>query len=452
MARHKFHLHSNQIYLPYPHAGQKKVLSEAARINDVDAGRRWRKTTMGMHIAIPKALNGISGLWTAPTYDQVRIGWHEMYQALIDCEYVSFSKSEMVMDFRHTGARVVFRSMDDPDNARGHTAGYIICDEAAMMSPVAWYEVLRPMIMDTRGDVWRLSTPKGHNWWWKEFKNSERFEDHMAWQIPTVGARIVDGELIRDPHQYENPEIPFDEINSMFKTMPERSFRQEVLAEFVENEGQVFRNVYECAKSLVVSPYRSEFVIAVDWGRTNDFTVILTMDTRTRKIVDADAFNQIDWYVQEGRLEAIYRKWASTGSPVYIIAEGNSMGGPLIESLQRAELPITSFIMSNQSKKKIIEQLALDIEQGNIAYPPIPDLIDQLEAYESTLLPSGLIRYSAVEGMHDDYVIALALANYASRFDYNSNEANNFHFSTGKNDNDIPTVLDERERKFIARI
>lgn len=440
----------NRIYLPTPHQGQQRVLHEAKRINDLCAGRRWRKTTLGLNIAIPRAMDGTSGIWTAPTYDQVRIGWHEMYNALVDFEYIKFSKSEMVMDFKHTGARIAFRSLDDPDNARGHTAGFIIMDEAAMCSPIAWYEVLRPMVMDTQGDVWRMSTPRGHNWWWKEWKDSQRLDNQMAWQIPTVGAKVVNGELVRDVNSYENPDIPFNELLQMFHTMPERSFKQEVLAEFVENEGAVFRGVYDAATSLIVQPYRSEFVISVDWGRTNDFTVIMVMDTRTRKIVDADSFNQVDWYIQMGRLEMMYRKWAFTGSPVYILAEGNSMGGPLIESLQRVNLPISSFIMSNSSKKRIIEQLALDIEQKTICYPQIPELLDQLEAYEVTALPSGLVRYGAVEGMHDDWVVSLALANYGSRFDYNDDSAQDFKFLTGRGDGERLSILSEREQKFIV--
>jgi hypothetical protein len=36
--------------------------------------------------------------------------------------------------------------------------------------------------------------------------------------------------------------------------------------------------------------------------------------------------------------------------------------------------------------------------------------VGELEAYEAERLPSGLLRYGAPEGMHDDCVMSLALA------------------------------------------
>jgi len=37
-------------------------------------------------------------------------------------------------------------------------------------------------------------------------------------------------------------------------------------------------------------------------------------------------------------------------------------------------------------------------------------MIGELQAYEQTQLPSGIWRYSAPDGMHDDMVMSLALA------------------------------------------
>ena len=47
--------------------------------------------------------------------------------------------------------RIVFRSLDNPDNARGHTADGVVIDEVGHIKPAAWYEVLRPMLIDTGG-------------------------------------------------------------------------------------------------------------------------------------------------------------------------------------------------------------------------------------------------------------------------------------------------------------
>ena len=58
----------------------------------------------------------------------------------------------------------------------------------------------------------------------------------------------------------------------------------------------------------------------------------------------------------------------------------------------------------------MIDALAMAFEQGAIRILNDPVLVGELQAYEMERLPSGMLRYSAPEGMHDDTVIALALA------------------------------------------
>ena len=93
--------------------------------------------------------------------------------------------------------------------------------------------------------------------------------------------------------------------------------------------------------------------------------------------------------------------------------EQNSIGQPQIEELQRMGVPASGFITTNQTKAQIVDALALAFEQDKIKIPNDPTLISELMAYQSEKLPSGVLRYSAPEGMHDDCVIALALAWWA---------------------------------------
>jgi hypothetical protein len=54
------------------------------------------------------------------------------------------------------------------------------------------------------------------------------------------------------------------------------------------------------------------------------------------------------------------------------------------------------------------------LEHESIGLPDDPILISELMAYESERLPSGIMRYGAPEGQHDDTVIAVALAWYGA--------------------------------------
>jgi hypothetical protein len=82
----------------------------------------------------------------------------------------------------------------------------------------------------------------------------------------------------------------------------------------------------------------------------------------------------------------------------------------VIEQLRRDGLPVTSFITTNASKAAAMEALALAFERGTITIPNHPALVGELQAFEARSLPSGLTRYAAPEGLHDDCVMSLALA------------------------------------------
>lgn len=219
-----------QILLPYPHPGQQIVRREARRFNWLSAGRRWRKTTLAMSISIEEAIKGKCVIWCAPVFDQVRVSWAETLRSAVGV--AEFNMSRMVATFPG-GGMIIYRSLDNPNNVRGHTADGVVVDEAPMVKPEAWHEVLRPMLIDTNGWAWLIGTPYGHNWYWREFQDAASRDDSAAWNAPTLGVRIEDGYLLREPHPLENPNIPFSEMVDLYNTTPENTFRQEIMASFM---------------------------------------------------------------------------------------------------------------------------------------------------------------------------------------------------------------------------
>jgi hypothetical protein len=193
--------------------------------------------------------------------------------------------------------------------------------------------------------------------------------------------------------------------------MPERAFRQEIMAEFIEDGGGVFRGVQKAAiaKRLDAGEPGRQYVIGVDWGRSNDATVFVVLDIQSGAAVYIDHMTDTDFATQRLRLIALAEKF----NRATVLVETNSIGQPQLEDLQRQGLPVTGFITTNASKAQIIDALALAFEQGKISIVDDPALITELLAYQSERLPSGLLRYGAPEGIHDDAVIALALAWWA---------------------------------------
>jgi hypothetical protein len=380
-------------------------LRNRKRFTWLAAGRRWRKTTLALHPVFEAVLAGGVVVWGAPTYDQVFTAWEEHQRAAR--RVASFNQSRMTMSLGR-GA-VLFRSLDDPDNVRSKTANGIVMDEAGDIAAGAWSEALRPMLMDTGGWLLAIGSPKGRNWFWQEWRRAQAGEvgESAAFQAPTLGVRITGDGLVRAPHPLENPHIAFDEVEHLYHTMPERSFRQEILAEFVEDGGGVFRGVRACVTD---APYTAQdgaqYVIGVDWGRSEDYTVMTVVDVTQRRVVAIDRSNVVDYAVQRGRLRALWERFGQCA----IIAEANSMGQPIIEQLAREGLRVRPFTTTNATKAQIVEELALAFERKQIAIPHDTGLIDELEAFESQRLPSGLTRYAAPTGVHDDRVMSLALA------------------------------------------
>jgi len=270
------------------------------------------------------------------------------------------------------------------------------------------------MLITTKGWAWLVGTPKGRGWVWQEWHHAADRSDYARWQAPTLGVTITEDGLIRDQHPLENTTIDYAEILDIFQTVPERTFRQEILAEFVTDGGGVFRGLdAACVLYPALAPHPGHrYVMGVDWGRSNDFTVISVLDATMGEQVAIDRFTGIGWDVQRGRVRALAERWL----PAAIIAEENSIGGPNIEALIADGLPVQPFYTTSRSKDELIGSLTLALERGELKLLIEPAQLEELAAYELTRLSSGAYRYSAPSGGHDDRVMALALAWYGVRY------------------------------------
>lgn len=395
-----------RVILPSPHPGQREVLSNPARFKWLSCGRRWRKTTLALHPAVLSAINGATILWGAPTADQTGVGWEE-------CKHSIGEIAQIRESFPHhaefpSGGRIVFETLDDPNNGRGFTWDGVVFDEVAFIKPAAYYEIVQPILSDTGGWFLGIGTPNYRNWFYNEWIKAKERSDSAAYQIPTLGVKIENGTLVRHSHPLENPDFSFNEATRLYNSVPLHVFRQEFLAEFIEGEGIVFRNVRACC--ILKEPDKPEnhqghtLLAGLDWGKVNDFTRIRIGCKQCKRIVDWDGFNQIDYVFQRGRLGIIYARW----HPANFVAESNSIGIPNIEMLTRDGIPVVGFDTTASSKPPLIENLALELERGEWKFPE--EDADELESYEVKINPvTGRPSYSAPEGGHDDRVMADAL-------------------------------------------
>jgi hypothetical protein len=348
-------------------------------------------------------LRGFPVGWFAPTYkDQLEV-WHEVNAVL---KPVITHRDAQNYQLRLLGGGIIdFWSLQDPDSGRGRKYKRVIIDEAAKVPDLktAYNETILATLSDYIGDVFLLSTPKGKNFFWslwiRGWKENKR-PGYMSWQMPTSS----------------NPHISPAFIEKMREEMPEDTFRQEYLAEFLEDGAGVFRRVSTVAIAQLpdlIAP-AGHYAMGVDWGYSNDYTVLAVMDAQSRMLVELDRFSEPDFYIQRSRIKAMTLRYRCQS----ILAESNAIGLSPIQELNRDGVPVVGFHTDNLSKRRIIDELRIGIEQAKLwlPNPKIPGqerfqvLIDELQAYEQIRLPGGQLRFSAPEGMHDDTVIALALA------------------------------------------
>ena len=78
-------------------------------------------------------------------------------------------------------------------------------------------------------------------------------------------------------------------------------------------------------------------------------------------------------------------------------------------------VPTQAFVTTNATKAALVEDLSLALEQANLTLLDAPVQIAEFLAFDAQRLPSGLLRYSAPDGGHDDTVMALGLAYQAAK-------------------------------------
>lgn len=370
------------------------ILQHPAKTQVLSMGRRWGKTVLGGTVAVACAARGARVAWVVPTYKNGRPLWRWADRVIVPLKqprHVLVNQSDRTMEFRGGGGLAVY-SMDSPDSILGEAFHLVIIDEAARIPENAWTEAIIPTLADYDGRVILISTPKGKNWFWKEWVRGQTPNDQVkSWQAPTSANP---NPLIQQAAERARDRVP------------ERTYQQEWLAAFVE-DGSIFRNVQSCATAHSAPRLDGHtYVMGCDWGKYNDYTVLTIIDATTRQMVALDRFNQIDYTLQIGRVLTLYERY----EPDIIVAEKNSIGDPILERLfVEHNLPVKPFTTTNASKAKVIDALSLAFERQRLSILNDATLIGELQAFEATRLPGGLLRYSAPDGMHDDCIISLAL-------------------------------------------
>ncbi len=378
---------------------QRQVKDECARFNVLSVGRRAGKTYLCQDLAEGPALEGLPVAWYSPTYKDMLEVWRDVKHRLYPVtERVSVQDRRLELD---SGGVIEFWSLDNRDAGRGRKYARAIIDEAAMIPRLmeVFSLVIRPTLIDYTGDAWFPSTPRGLNDFWNMYRMGQD-PTEAEWYCYSAPSSV-------------NPKLPAGELEAARRTMTDLRYRQEILAEFVDMVGAVFRNVDECATATVEGPQEGRrYIAGCDLAISGDYTVVTVLDVTDPAApcqVFLDRWTGIPWQQQLDRIVGVCDAYNVDLIEVDRTGMGDMPYDELCARMPRRQVWGVAFNAGN--KQGMVQGLALSLERGTLRILPDPVQVGELKAYEADRRPSGAFTYSAPDGQHDDTVSALMLAN-----------------------------------------
>ena len=253
------------------HESQKKIIQSTKRFRVAITGRRFGKTTMAVQEMKAFAFYRPNSkvVYIAPTIKQARdIAWSMLKDITRDCQSGKPNESRLEITV-HTHDRqtsqIWLRGTENIESLRGQRIDFLVVDEVASMKDWTntWREVLRPTLLDTKGQALFIGTPKGFNHFYDLYEQAQHDPDFDRFVFTS----------------YDNPFIAREEIDKAReeaeRTQTLDEFNQEYMAQFMSVSGQVYKE-WDMHRNFIKVPYDASLPLHVtmDFG-VNDPTALI---------------------------------------------------------------------------------------------------------------------------------------------------------------------------------
>lgn len=379
-----------------PHENQKaihhSINNEPHKYYVINIGRQFGKTMLGINQLLYWMINhkGCNIGWVTPIYKQGKKVFTELEKVTRASGLFEYDKSELIV--RGFNSTVSFFSGERPDNIRGNTFDFLIIDEFAFTREELWSEVLSATVLVKGKKVLFISTPNGKNHFYK-LSIQPNYDTRYKYIHYT---------------SYDSPFINHLDLEERKRSLPNHVFRQEYLAEFIDDSSGLFVNVRDC----IGTPKESTKLFGgLDIGRADDYTV-LTIINENNEQVYCERWRQTEW---SKIIDSVAIEINKHKCKTYV--EVNNQGDVFYEMLQKkCGNLVYPYVTSAKTKPIMIEDLAVLFEQKDISILDIDWLIDELCAFTYIYNPNTRnVQYSAPQGVHDDSVVSLALSYQAKK-------------------------------------
>jgi hypothetical protein len=254
-----------EIVLPLPHPIQKQIIESTAPRKIIRAGRRGGKTIVASIIATKAFLAGGRVLYAAPTEDQIATFWFAVKKYLqnpIDAGIFKKNETLHVIELPHTKQRIRAKTAFNADTLRGDYATVLILDEFQLMNEDTWGVVGAPMLLDNDGKCIFVYTPPSLS---VRSMSKARDPRHAAKMFQKAEVDISGRWKAFRFTSFDNPHISKDALNDITEDMTNLAYRQEILAEDVDEiPGALWSRKLIDATRVTHHPDLVRIVVGVD--------------------------------------------------------------------------------------------------------------------------------------------------------------------------------------------
>lgn len=355
----------------------------------VEASTKAGKTHSHLVWLLEQAVYGVKGgnyWWVAPVYSQAKIAYTRMKEAIRQDLYKA-NETDLKITLIN-GAHIWFKSAEKPDNLYGDDVMAAVLDEASRMREAS-YHAIRSTLTATRGKIRLIGNVKGRkNFFYNLCRKAESGDPDMQYMKLTAYDAVEGGVL------------ELEEVEDAKRQLPDIVFKELYLAQPADDGGNPFgiSAIAMCVAPLSTKP---AVCFGVDLAKSYDWCVIIGLD-------EDGATCSFTRFQKPWGDTVVEIKRIVGSKPCFVDSTG--LGDPILERLQEnGGYNFEGYHFSSASKQKLMEGLALAISTGNIRFPD--NVIRQeLDEFGYQYTRTG-IKYSAPDGLHDDCVCALALAN-----------------------------------------
>lgn len=335
--------------------------------------------------------------WISPTFRQAKKVYKELLN-VIPSKYIKTANSTDLIIELINGHSLQFFSGESIESMRGFTIrGLLIIDECAFFKNTDWFsEVVVPTLKNAKyKKVFLISTPNG--------KSGTFYEYYLLAKAKTDKMKLIEYTI------YDDPFITKEEVELLKKRTPHLIFQQEYEAKFLDSAITVFNGFEKCFDDYTYNPNIKEWC-GIDLSTVGSDNTVLTFINEQ---------NQTEQYIIKGRtLTDKYKQLAdiinSRKNLIKGFIEINSIGEPIFEELKKylkQKEIILPFTTTNESKKNIVDNLAVLINNRDIVFQKDNTILYQeMGLFTYYITQSRNIVYKGKDNAHDDTVISLCIA------------------------------------------